>query len=101
MTRWKRVAAAVERLFVLPRGDRVQGDDVEAAVASEVTAQPAGAEGALRAGDYREARRLFEIEYLSRRLREYGDNVTRTAGAIGLERQSLQEKIRKLGILRP
>jgi DNA-binding NtrC family response regulator len=90
-----------ERLFVLPRGDRVQRDDVEAAVASEVTVPPAAAEGALRAGDYREARRLFEIEYLTRKLREYGDNVTRTAAAIGLERQSLQEKIRKLGILRP
>jgi DNA-binding NtrC family response regulator len=91
----------VERLFVLPRGDRVQRDDVEAAVASEVTVPPAAAEGALRAGDYREARRLFEIEYLTRKLREYGDNVTRTAAAVGLERQSLQEKIRKLGILRP
>jgi two-component system nitrogen regulation response regulator NtrX len=48
----------------------------------------------------REARRLFEIEYLTRKLREHGGNVTRTAAAIGLERQSLQEKIKKLGIER-
>jgi two-component system nitrogen regulation response regulator NtrX len=44
---------------------------------------------------------LFELEYLSRKLREYGGNVIRTAAAIGLERQSLQEKIKKLGVLRP
>ena len=57
-------------------------------------------EPAFQAADYREARRLFEQEYLSRKLREYGGNVTRTASAIGLERQSLQEKIKKLGVLR-
>ncbi|MCC6858076.1 MAG: sigma-54-dependent Fis family transcriptional regulator [Bryobacterales bacterium] len=90
----------VERLFVLPRGDRVRRDDVEAALASEAASPPPVLEGALRAGDYREARRLFETEYLTRKLREHGDNVTRTAANIGLERQSLQEKIRKLGILR-
>jgi DNA-binding NtrC family response regulator len=44
---------------------------------------------------------LFEQEYLSRKLREFGGNVTRTATAIGLERQSLQEIIKKLGVLRP
>ncbi|MBI3683788.1 MAG: hypothetical protein HY235_25725 [Acidobacteria bacterium] len=53
-----------------------------------------------QARDYREARRLFEAEYLARKLREHGGNVTRTAAAIGVERQSLQEKIKQLGIER-
>ena len=43
---------------------------------------------------------MFEIEYVTRKLNEHGGNVTRTASSIGIERQSLQEKIRKLGVLR-
>jgi DNA-binding NtrC family response regulator len=43
---------------------------------------------------------LFEAEYLHRKLLEHGGNVTRCAAAIGIERQTLQEKIRRLGISR-
>jgi DNA-binding NtrC family response regulator len=52
----------------------------------------------LAAGDYREAKRRFETDYIRSRLREHGGNITRTAAAIGLHRQSLQEKLRELGI---
>lgn len=52
----------------------------------------------LRLSDYREARRQFEIAYVRGKLREHGGNITRTAAAIGLHRQSLQEKLRELGI---
>ena len=48
--------------------------------------------------DYREARRQFEISFIKGKLRKHGGNVTRTAAAIGLHRQSLQEKLRELGI---
>jgi DNA-binding NtrC family response regulator len=40
----------------------------------------------------------FERQYLSDALREHGGNVSRTAGAIGMVRQSLQQKIRELGL---
>jgi len=89
---------AVERLFVLSRQDRVGREDVAAALASGPAAAPGG--DLLDAGDYREARRRFEAAYLTQKLREHGGNVTRTAAAIGLERQSLQEKIKQLGIER-
>ena len=52
----------------------------------------------LEAGDYREAKRQFEISYIKAKLRQHGGNITRTAAAIGLHRQSLQEKLRELGI---
>ncbi len=52
----------------------------------------------LMASDYREAKRQFEIAYIKGKLREHGGNITRTAAAIGLHRQSLQEKLRELGI---
>jgi DNA-binding NtrC family response regulator len=89
----------VEKIFVLARGQAVTQQEIEAAI------EPA-AEGAqcprdiLDATDYREARRRFEVAYLTRKLHEHNGNVTRTAAAIGLERQSLQEKIRQLGISR-
>ncbi len=40
----------------------------------------------------------FERQYLSEALRENEGNVSRTAGAIGMVRQSLQQKIRELGL---
>jgi DNA-binding NtrC family response regulator len=88
----------VEKLFVLCRSERVTIADVEASLSAE-PAKEAGEPGAaLSAADYRDAKRIFEAEYLTRKLREHGGNVTRTAAAIGLERQSLQEKIRKLAL---
>jgi DNA-binding NtrC family response regulator len=88
----------VEKLFVLCRGEQVTVQDVEASLGGQPSPPPAGQNDSLAAGDFREARRMFEVEYLTRKLREHGGNVTRTAAAIGLERQSLQEKIRKLAI---
>ena len=40
----------------------------------------------------------FERHYLSEALREHEGNVSRTANAIGMVRQSLQQKIRDLGL---
>ncbi|MGA2811028.1 MAG: helix-turn-helix domain-containing protein, partial [Candidatus Acidiferrum sp.] len=51
--------------------------------------------------DFREAKRKFEIAYLLKQLGEHHWNVSRTAATIGLHRQSLQEKLRELGIRRP
>jgi two-component system response regulator AtoC/two-component system nitrogen regulation response regulator NtrX len=52
----------------------------------------------LAISDYREAKRQFEVAYVKAKLREHGGNITRTAAAIGIHRQSLQEKLRELGI---
>ncbi|HYA97753.1 MAG TPA: helix-turn-helix domain-containing protein, partial [Methylomirabilota bacterium] len=60
-----------------------------------------GNEAGLTEADFREAKRKFEIAYLTRQLKERRWNVSRTAAAIGLHRQSLQEKLRELGIRRP
>ena len=40
----------------------------------------------------------FEREYLRAALAQHGGNVSRTAEAIGMVRQSLQAKIRELGL---
>jgi len=51
--------------------------------------------------DFREAKRRFEVAYLRRKLEEHRWNVSKTAAEVGLHRQSLQEKLRELGIERP
>ena len=40
----------------------------------------------------------FEREFLLRALREHDGNISRTAQSIGMVRQSLQQKIRELGL---
>jgi len=97
----RQLRSTLEKLFVLGRGNIVNGEDIAVLLTADSQRGGDHGEPAFQAADYREARRLFEQEYLSRKLREYGGNVTRTASAIGLERQSLQEKIKKLGVLRP
>ncbi|MBL8175886.1 MAG: sigma-54-dependent Fis family transcriptional regulator [Bryobacterales bacterium] len=97
----RQLRSVVERLFVFTTGGQVTAADVEGAL------EPVSGLGAVAVeeryfavADLREARRLFEMEFLTRKLREHGGNVTRTAAAIGIERQSLQEKIRQLGMTR-
>lgn len=47
---------------------------------------------------FRLAKQDFERQYILRRLREFGGNISRTAGAIGIERSHLHKKIRGYGI---
>jgi DNA-binding NtrC family response regulator len=90
----------MEKLFVLARGNTVRADDVVATLELDRAGPATGTDGPLATADFREARRQFETEYLRRKLEENGGNVTRTAAAIGIERQTLQEKIKKLGVVR-
>jgi two-component system, NtrC family, nitrogen regulation response regulator NtrX len=46
----------------------------------------------------KEARVEFEREFITRKLREFGGNVSRTADAIDVERSNLHRKIKALGI---
>ena len=55
----------------------------------------------LQEKDLREAKRKFEIAFLLKQLGAHRWNISRTAATIGLHRQSLQEKMRELGIRRP
>jgi two-component system response regulator AtoC/two-component system nitrogen regulation response regulator NtrX len=87
----------LESAIVMSRDDVLQPEDFPADLAGK-RAGPPGEPDFFAAGDYREARKQFEIAYIKAKLREHGGNITRTAAAIGLHRQSLQEKLRELGI---
>lgn len=50
--------------------------------------------------DYREAKKHFERAYIERCLIETNGNVTRAAEKVGMHRQSLQQKLKDLGLTR-
>ncbi|MBI4746425.1 MAG: sigma-54-dependent Fis family transcriptional regulator [Deltaproteobacteria bacterium] len=48
--------------------------------------------------DFKEARRLFEKEFIIRKMEENGWNISKTAEAMGIERSHLHRKIKSYGI---
>jgi DNA-binding NtrC family response regulator len=88
----------LESAIVMSRDDILQPEDLDFAAQRAGLAGPSGPGDFMTTSDYREARKQFEIAYIKAKLREHGGNITRTAAAIGLHRQSLQEKLRELGI---
>ena len=46
----------------------------------------------------REARDLFETQYLQAQLMRFGGNISRTAGFVGMERSALHRKLKQLGV---
>jgi DNA-binding NtrC family response regulator len=96
---------ALERSLVLSRGEEIALEDLpeEVRTGESLTAKPLreGNDGTLTEKDFREAKRKFEVAYLTKQLVDHQWNVSRTAATIGLHRQSLQEKLRELNIRRP
>jgi DNA-binding NtrC family response regulator len=96
---------ALERSLVFARGEEIVLEDLPAEIVSGtsgVRTRLVGAEDdSLAEPDFRDAKRKFEVAYITRQLERHKWNVSRTAATIGLHRQSLQEKLRDLGILRP
>ncbi len=46
----------------------------------------------------REAREIFEREYLLAQINRFGGNISRTAEFVGMERSALHRKLRALGV---
>src|SRR5713226_6785514 len=96
---------ARERSVVLSRGEEIGVEDLPAEVVhgETISVKHRGDEhdNGIGERDFREAKRKFEVADLSRQLAEHRWNVSRTAATIGVHRQSLQEKLRELGIRRP
>ena len=96
---------ALERTLVLADGEEITTADlpeeIRKGTGSGTSARSAGGDSYLTEVDFREAKRKFEIAYLKRKLEEHHWNVSKTAAEVGLHRQSLQEKLRELGIQRP
>jgi two-component system, NtrC family, nitrogen regulation response regulator NtrX len=92
----------VERLMILAGGDAdavVSANMLPQDVGSMVPSMPNGNGGERLMGlPLRDAREVFEREYLLAQISRFGDNISRTAEFVGMERSALHRKLKALGI---
>jgi two-component system, NtrC family, nitrogen regulation response regulator NtrX len=92
----------VERLLILAGGDAeatITASMLPPDVGSLVPNMPNGAGGEhLMSLPLREAREMFEREYLVAQINRFGGNISRTAEFVGMERSALHRKLKALGI---
>jgi two-component system, NtrC family, nitrogen regulation response regulator NtrX len=92
----------VERLMILASGEPDQ-EITSAMLPSEIGAlvpsTPSGAGGErLMSLPLRDAREIFEREYLMAQIARFSGNISRTAEFIGMERSALHRKLKSLGV---
>jgi two-component system nitrogen regulation response regulator NtrX len=90
----------IERLLILATGDPSEVITAEMLPAEVAAAGAAGAVGPERiiALPLRDAREVFEREYLNAQIMRFGGNISRTAAFIGMERSALHRKLKSLGV---
>lgn len=90
----------VERLLILATGDPSQPISADMLPSEATNANSTGTLGAERiiALPLREAREVFEREYLAAQIMRFGGNISRTAAFIGMERSALHRKLKSLGV---
>jgi two-component system nitrogen regulation response regulator NtrX len=90
----------VERLLILATGDPSEPIGADALPQEATNAGSSGSLGAERiiALPLREAREVFEREYLAAQIMRFGGNISRTAAFIGMERSALHRKLKSLGV---
>jgi two-component system, NtrC family, nitrogen regulation response regulator NtrX len=84
----------IERLYILTPGDFIDAHDLRFA-GLHLSDANSGTGTAL---NFRDARSVFEKDYLVQKIEENLGNISRTAEAIGLERSYLHRKIKAYGI---
>ncbi|MCO8145935.1 sigma-54 dependent transcriptional regulator [Rhodovulum tesquicola] len=90
----------IERVLILG-----EGNDPITAAELPMPVEGAAEEGrlVLSAGlatlPLREARELFEREYLLTQINRFGGNISRTANFVGMERSALHRKLKSLGVV--
>jgi two-component system nitrogen regulation response regulator NtrX len=92
----------VERLMILAGGDAdavISASMLPQEVGAMVPAMPNGGGGEQLMGlPLRDAREVFEREYLLAQISRFGGNISRTAEFVGMERSALHRKLKALGI---
>jgi two-component system nitrogen regulation response regulator NtrX len=92
----------IERLMIMVGGDPesiITADMLPDDISSAVSLSPNGAGGEhLMSLPLRDAREIFEREYLMAQINRFGGNISRTAEFVGMERSALHRKLRALGV---
>jgi two-component system nitrogen regulation response regulator NtrX len=92
----------IERLMILARGDDIDtpitADLLPQEIGDVMPRAPSQSDQHIMALPLREARELFEKEYLLAQINRFGGNISRTAEFIGMERSALHRKLKSLGV---
>jgi two-component system nitrogen regulation response regulator NtrX len=92
----------VERVMILAAGGPetiITADMLPQDVGSMVPAMPTGNNGEHIMGlPLREAREVFERDYLMAQISRFSGNISRTAEFVGMERSALHRKLKALGV---
>ena len=91
----------IERLMILAGGEPgtvITADMLPEEIGSNVPLPVNGGAEHLMSMPLREAREIFEREYLLAQINRFGGNISRTAEFVGMERSALHRKLRALGV---
>ncbi len=92
----------IERLLILADdepGTEITPDILPAEIIGSNNNMPrSGNETDVMSSPLREARELFEKEYLQIQIERFGGNISRTAAFVGMERSALHRKLKSLGL---
>ncbi len=90
----------IERLVIMASGPKITLKDLPPEI-SPVTPQPEAPspDPWFVCDNFKEARQLFEREFLRRKMAKFQGNISQTAEAIGLERSYLHRKLKALGLV--
>jgi two-component system, NtrC family, nitrogen regulation response regulator NtrX len=92
----------IERLMILASGaeeSEINAAMLPAEIGALAPPVPSGVGGEkLMSLPLREAREVFEREYLVAQINRFGGNISRTAEFIGMERSALHRKLKSLGV---
>jgi two-component system nitrogen regulation response regulator NtrX len=91
----------VERVMILTRGEAdavVTADMLPKEVGEVLPSTPAHGGAHIMSLPLREAREVFEREYLQAQINRFSGNISRTAEFVGMERSALHRKLKSLGV---
>lgn len=92
----------VERLLILSRGDEndtvITASLLPAEVGDMLPRIPTQSDQHIMALPLREAREVFEKEYLIAQINRFGGNISKTSEFVGMERSALHRKLKSLGV---
>ena len=90
----------IERVLILGEGtDPIEPSELPSPTDGGGDSGEITLSGSLASLPLREARELFERQYLMTQINRFGGNISRTASFVGMERSALHRKLKSLGVV--
>ncbi|MBF9042133.1 response regulator [Rhodobacterales bacterium HKCCE4037] len=90
----------IERVLILGEGTGpIEARDLPGQAEAPNSEEDIALSASLTTLPLREARELFERQYLMAQINRFGGNISRTASFVGMERSALHRKLKSLGVV--